>query len=679
MSNEKLIKGINYNSQVCKSCGDEFMPFSIEQTACPKCLNKFAQIESDLRTKFPNRKISYCSMCGRPFIKRGSQSICSEPHFIECCICGKPYMVRYFDKQGNAKPKTCSTECAVELRKQTNLDRFGVDNPSKSKDIQDKKEQTTLKHFGVKHPAQSEKIQQKMQDTMISRYGVEHPYQSAEFIEKAKQTCVDKYGVDNYAKTDEYAVRVKETNLREYGTEYAISSTEVRDKIIQSNISNFGVDNPLKSSKVREKIAQTNLSRYGAENPFGSESVKDKIRQTNLAQFGVDNPAQNSDIMNKVQNTQNDLYGGMGFQSEVVSNKIKQTNKSKYGVENYATTEEYKDKIRKTSRLRYGVDNPIQNADILKSVSDTVKARYGVEWACQLPQVKQSHRTISKINKAFVKFLGDIEITCSMEKNLANRSYDICIDNSNYLIEINPTITHNSFMSVFDESSGGLPKNYHLDKTNLARQNGFNCIHIWDWDDWGRVVEIIKPKSNIVYARKCEVRELNIPTCNTFLQQYHLQGSCRGQVVRLGLYYQDDLVMVMTFGKPRYNKNFEWELLRLCTKSDISVVGGAERLWKYFIVNHSPNSVISYCDNSKFSGDVYTRLGMVLHNTTPPNKHWYNLRTDEHITNNLLLQKGFDNLFGTDFGKGTDNEQLMLEHGWLPVYDCGQMVFAYQK
>lgn len=37
----------------------------------------------------------------------------------------------------------------------------------------------------------------------------------------------------------------------------------------------------------------------------------------------------------------------------------------------------------------------------------------------------------------------------------------------------------------------------------------------------------------------------------------------------------------------------------------------------------------------------------------------------------------YDQLFGTSFGKGTSNEELMLLDGWLPVYDCGQAVYTY--
>ena len=87
-----------------------------------------------------------------------------------------------------------------------------------------------------------------------------------------------------------------------------------------------------------------------------------------------------------------------------------------------------------------------------------------------------------------------------------------------------------------------------------------------------------------------------------------------------------------------------------------------------------PESVISYCDYSKFNGSVYYELGMKLDHTTEPSKIWSN--NNEKITDNLLRQRGYDQLFNTNYGKGTDNEQLMIEHGWLPVYDCGQLVFT---
>ena len=53
----------------------------------------------------------------------------------------------------------------------------------------------------------------------------------------------------------------------------------------------------------------------------------------------------------------------------------------------------------------------------------------------------------------------------------------------------------------------------------------------------------------------------------------------------------------------------------------------------------------------------------------------------EAITNIIQLSKGSSgNItdFGTNYGKGTSNEQLMLDNGWLPVYDCGQAVYEFR-
>ena len=132
----------------------------------------------------------------------------------------------------------------------------------------------------------------------------------------------------------------------------------------------------------------------------------------------------------------------------------------------------------------------------------------------------------------------------------------------------------------------------------------------------------------------------------------------------------------MTFGKPRYNKKYEFELLRYCFSKNI--IGGAEKLFKYFINTYAPKSIISYCDKSKFKGDVYTKLGFtLLRKNITPSKHWYHLNSKRHITDNLLRQRGYDQLFNTNYGKGTNNEELMRNSGFVEIYDCGQATYVY--
>ncbi|MDY5929934.1 MAG: hypothetical protein SPJ27_07860, partial [Candidatus Onthovivens sp.] len=241
-----------------------------------------------------------------------------------------------------------------------------------------------------------------------------------------------------------------------------------------------------------------------------------------------------------------------------------------------------------------------------------------------------------------------------------------------------PSYTHNStigcgFNGHYEKS---LPKNYHLEKSKLAIENGFFCIHVFDWDDWNKIINLLLPKKSI-YARNCQIKEVSKKECNEFLNLYHLQNTCNGQKVRYGLYYDNKLIEVMTFGKPRYNKNYEWELLRLCSHKDYKIIGGTERLFKHFLKEYNPQNMISYCDNAKFSGEVYKRLGMLLESKGSPYCVWS--KNNEKITSNLLMQRGYDQLFGTNYGKGTSNKDLMIQNGWREVYDCGQSVYIWNK
>ena len=58
------------------------------------------------------------------------------------------------------------------------------------------------------------------------------------------------------------------------------------------------------------------------------------------------------------------------------------------------------------------------------------------------------------------------------------------------------------------------------------------------------------------------------------------------------------------------------------------------------------------------------------------------MKTNEHILDSVLRANGFDRLLGKEygfFGKGTSNRELMLEHGFVEVYDCGQSTYVWKR
>ena len=376
----------------------------------------------------------------------------------------------------------------------------------------------------------------------------------------------------------------------------------------------------------------------------------------------------------RIQSTCMSRYGDPTAVNSVHSRILaKQTCLNKYGVDHYSKSSDYKEKYTKTMIDKYGTTVPLRSDMILDKLRNTCLQRYGVPYACMRPECRSSYRTISKINQEFSEKLHDAGLDSILEFSLDRFSYDIKVNN--ILIEINPSITHNSYINIFPNCDP-LDSKYHMNKTDVAEKNGYRCIHVFDWDDWSKIVELITPK-NVIYARSCEVHQIDKKSADDFTSSHHLSGRCKGQYFNYGLFYNDELVQVMTFGSPRYNKKYDFELLRLCSRSDVHVSGGASKLFKKFLEDHKNEhfSVISYCDRSKFSGDVYPKLGMTLLRITEPAKIWS--KGSKKVTDNLLRSRGYDQLFGTSYGKFTSNEQLMIDNGWLPVYDCGQKVFEY--
>lgn len=309
----------------------------------------------------------------------------------------------------------------------------------------------------------------------------------------------------------------------------------------------------------------------------------------------------------------------------------------------------------------------------------TLMDRYGVDNAYKLSSYisnsQPNQEFASKLSAAGITYQSEFYIT-TPESNGRGFRYDFKVDQT--LIEVDPWPFHNT---TFNPIAGQSPisKDYHFKKSRVAKSAGYRCIHIFDWEDQDKIIQSLQSKIRL-YARDCELREVSAKDSEIFLNQYHFQDSCKGQKVRLGLYYRDILIELMTFGTPRYNKKYQWELLRLCTRSNYYVIGGAEKLYKYFLTYFNPNSIISYCDKSKFTGDVYSKLGMTVIRAGAPSKHWYNHQLGIHITDNLLRQRGFDQLYGKMFGcygKGTSNEELMRGHGFVEIYDCGQQSFGW--
>ncbi|WP_298752194.1 hypothetical protein [uncultured Arcobacter sp.] len=314
----------------------------------------------------------------------------------------------------------------------------------------------------------------------------------------------------------------------------------------------------------------------------------------------------------------------------------------------------------------------------------TIKREQGYyNYGC--PYCKKSGR--SNIEKEIRDFLtlfikGDILLNTKPLKddskigNAGNREIDIYIPDKKIGIEYHGLYWHTE--------SNGKNNKYHLDKYNMANENDIQLLQIFsnEWIYKNDIVKsIIKSKlgvyDNRLYARKCEVREIDNQTKDKFLDENHLQGKDISKH-RFGLYYNDELISVMTFGKRNISGQSTFELIRYACKLNTQIIGGASKLFKYFINNYwNGEAIKTYADKRYSNGSLYHQLGFKYTHDSKPN-YWYtkDYKTVEHRAN-YMKHKLKDKLSNYDENL-TEWENMKL-NGYDRIWDCGNMVFEYNN
>ena len=276
----------------------------------------------------------------------------------------------------------------------------------------------------------------------------------------------------------------------------------------------------------------------------------------------------------------------------------------------------------------------------------------------------------------FLQSIISVDIICNDRTTINPLELDFYIPDFKLGIEINGIYWHSEL--------NGRSKEYHSNKTTLCNDRGIQLIQIWD-SEWLYKQDIVKSRiknllglSEVLYARNCNIDIVSTIETRKFMNNNHIQGYVNSSI-KLGLYFDNELVGMMTFGKSRFNKNIQYELLRFVTKRGFSIIGGASKLHKFFVNNYNPSSIISYCDLRYGTGKLYEILQYEQSGISLPNQHYFKRNNSQKIYSRHLFQKHkmkdkletFDPLL-----TGWEN---MVNNGYDRIWDCGNSVWIWNR
>jgi hypothetical protein len=388
-------------------------------------------------------------------------------------------------------------------------------------------------------------------------------------------------------------------------------------------IKNYGVDNPSKSQKIKDKISDI----YNKKSDDEKKDIKIKRANTNIELFGVENTAQ----INRED-----------WQIEITSSKEK--------LEEYIKSFDVKPT---TSEIRIKLGYSTNTYRINELLTEWDLYNY-IDCSSSFSEKNLSEYITSlgfNVQKKRLKGCGEI---------------DIFIPERNIGFEFNGSYWHSDLI---------VDKSYHYNKTTCCENEGIRLIHIFEYEwinNQDKIKSYIKAQLGLcekrIFARKCYVKEIDFKTAKPLLE-YHQQKATTANHY-IGLYHQDELVLVMLFGrciKGIFTKNpiAEWEIKREICKEGYSIVGGKSKVFSYFVKKYNPQSVVSYVDRAKFTGKSYQIMGFKL-------DHINGARYDWVYSNNKVFKKRQPRIYN-------EMKQLYDEGKVFRIYDAGRFCYLWKK
>jgi hypothetical protein len=421
------------------------------------------------------------------------------------------------------------------------------------------------------------------------------------------------------------------------------------------------------------KRKENTIKKYGVAHTSQLDKVKIKQKETNIKKYGFISPTLNEDVRNKQINTMLDKYGvKYSGENDILLKKSIKSREKNYLIELKNSYPDLNIKVLKEGLFEINCNNCKLNYNITSSLLYLRSKRYNIN-PCLNCNPLHSYKYNGE--NELISFLNqnNIKIETKNRKILNGKELDIFLPEFNIAIEFNGLYWHSE---LFKE------KDYHFNKKENCEKLGINLIFIWE-DDWLYKKDIILSRlksilnlNKKIYARKCIIKKIENSEYINFLKNNHIQGKIYAKY-KIGLFLNDELKAVMSFGKLRKSLGFNkkddsWELYRYCSSLNTNIVGGFSKMLSYFENEIKPNLLISYAnrDWTSIFNNVYDKNNFSFISKTPINYFYFKNDKKSHrfkFNKFNLIKQGFD--------KNKTEKEIMKENGFFKIYGCGNLKF----
>lgn len=469
-------------------------------------------------------------------------------------------------------------------------------------------------------------------------------------------------------------------------------------------IRKYGATSPMHVESIRNKVVKTNMDRYGSASPMGNKDVRKKAAKTLHNRYGVDHSSfESKEVQNKARKTVNDRYGGSGPGSPEIRERIIATNLRKHGVKWATQIPEARAKAIESYQKRYGVDNPFKADEVKKRIYDTLMDEYGRGYAQQIPQIrektfrtiygrKKARSRISTLNRSVADAIRKSIPGCEIRYEppigtVGNADIEVSYHGRKVIIDINPTVTHNSYRPFAcvlcgcgDDCSNpdhkAIPRDYHYRRSVEAERNGLQYGQFYQWNSLDDIIEWTDTElvdcAESYSARELDMIVISPREANRFLQSSHLQEPAKGQPSCYALSNDDRILAVAAFEHPKHDMPYDMEWIRYAVRPKVRIYGAPERMLQRALAdNLSVRTIIGHIDfNHATSHDtMFSDCGFRELNPTGPKLVWSRCDSRMMIADDDADRHGVEKI----------GHDAMIGKGWLPVYTSGERVYLYSR